>query len=437
MNERKTFNHKDDEKLNQLHALLNDARNMIFGENRNFQLAKNKIQEFMNEASERVNKDDPNIYNFDNAIDFILYSKINKSKIKTVWCSIPFYVAYSFLAYIYNEEKNYDEALKILDKQIKIAPLNLDGYFERAETFKMQKKWEQFKEETQKIYPLIYDASDLARFYRNLGYYYIEQNHLDFAYALYTVSIYFEENNNAFQEMMYIDQKLGEKYKGKIMDPGKALKWLEQNHIPFGAPQENIDLLISIYANSPELMANQGIEQSLANKIYGLTKDDRFAPYYEVSDRISNCVVMIPRNWSELKPEVIKEKFNNPNEHPIFAGFTDTDAFLLVLRYEKCPPDGLDQAYQSKIESLRRENVKVLRESKLDSLIKSGLKRFNCVLLEANGMRFYYCFTLINQFLISFSINVSTEIDFNDLEKFNNQKNMTDLIHFLSMISES
>ena len=59
MNERKTFNHKDDEKLNQLHALLNDARNMIFGENRNFQLAKNKIQEFMNEASERVNKDDP------------------------------------------------------------------------------------------------------------------------------------------------------------------------------------------------------------------------------------------------------------------------------------------------------------------------------------------------------------------------------------------
>ena len=72
MNEQKTFHHKDDEKLNQLHALLNDARNMIFGENRNLQRAKNKIQEFMNEASELANKDDPNLYNFDSAIDFIL-----------------------------------------------------------------------------------------------------------------------------------------------------------------------------------------------------------------------------------------------------------------------------------------------------------------------------------------------------------------------------
>lgn len=89
MNERKTFNHKDDEKLNQLHALLNDARNMIFGENRNLQRAKNKIQEFMNEASELANKDDPNLYNFDSAIDFILYSKINKSKTKTVCVPSP------------------------------------------------------------------------------------------------------------------------------------------------------------------------------------------------------------------------------------------------------------------------------------------------------------------------------------------------------------
>ena len=39
MNEQKTFHHKDDEKINQLHALLNDARNMIFGENRNLQRA--------------------------------------------------------------------------------------------------------------------------------------------------------------------------------------------------------------------------------------------------------------------------------------------------------------------------------------------------------------------------------------------------------------
>ena len=42
----------------------------------------------------------------------------------------------------------------------------------------MQKMWEQFKEETQKIYTKIYDAKDLAHLYRNLGFYYIEQNKL-------------------------------------------------------------------------------------------------------------------------------------------------------------------------------------------------------------------------------------------------------------------
>jgi len=417
--------------LNNINSMLKDVENMIFGENKNFSLAKEKLLDFVKGVSIFENDNETDYYNFDDVIQFIIYTRLNKTNKKVVWSSIPFLTAYSYLAYVYNEEKNYDEALNVIDKQMKIAPLNLSAYFEKCETYKMQKMWEQFKEETQKIHTKIYDAKDLAHLYRNLGFYYIEQNKLDLAYALYTASIQFEKHRLAFSEMMYINQQLGrENYS---MSAEETLKLLDDNNIPFGVKRENVDLLISIYENEKELIKNPNTEMLLASKIYYLSKDSRFAPYYEKVDNITGCAIIIPRSWKPIKQEVIEKEFG---KNQMFAIYTDTNALFQGVYDGKCPIDEFDKAYNLNIENMKKSSMNLLYESILDLKLQKGVKKFKCALFETKGIRIYNCFTLINGIFVNFSINVSSEVDFNDSSKFNNQKNMVDLINVLSSILE-
>lgn len=417
--------------LNNINSMLKDVENMIFGENKNFSLAKEKLLDFVKGVSIFENDNETDYYNFDDVIQFVIYTRLNKTNKKVVWSSIPFLTAYSYLAYVYNEEKNYNEALNVIDKQMKIAPLNLSAYFEKCETYKMQKMWEQFKEETQKIYTKIYDAKDLAHLYRNLGFYYIEQNKLDLAYALYTASIQFEKHRLAFSEMMYINQQLGrENYS---MSAEETLKLLDDNDIPFGVKRENVDLLISIYENEKELIKNPNTEMLLASKIYYLSKDSRFAPYYEKVDNTTGCAIIIPRSWKPIKQEIIEKEFG---KNQMFAIYTDTNALFQGVYDGKCPIDEFDKAYNLNIENMKKSNMNLLYESILDLKLQKGVKKFKCALFETKGIRIYNCFTLINGIFVNFSINVSSEIDFNDSSKFNNQKNMVDLINVLSSILE-
>lgn len=425
--------------LNNINSMLKDVENMIFGENKNFSLAKEKLLDFVKGISIFENDNETDYYNFDDVIQFVIYTRLNKTNKKIVWSSIPFLTAYSYLAYIYNEEKNYEEALNIIDKQMKIAPLNLSGYFEKCETYKMQKMWEQFKEETQKIYEKIYDAKDLAHLYRNLGFYYIEQNKFDLAYALYTASIQFEKHRLAYSEIMYINQQLGrENYS---MSAEETLKLLDDNNIPFGVKKENIDLLISIYENEKELIKNPSTEMLLAEKIYYLTKDKRFAPFFEKIDITTGCSIVIPRSWNPIKPEVIKEKFS---KNQMFAIYTDTNALFQAVYDGKCAEKNFNEAYNlnvSNIKNNKQFNTKLLKESIIDLKLQQGLKRFNQVLFEIitnenKKIYLYHNFTLINGIFVDFSIDVDSNIDYNDDSKFNNQKNVLDLIDVLSSIIE-
>lgn len=347
--------------------------------------------------------------------------------------------AYSYLSYIYNEEGNYEEALNVIEKQIKIASLNLSSYFEKSEIYKMQKMWEEFKNETLKIYDKIYDARDLAHYYRNLGYYYIEMNRFHLAYALYSASTKFENNKNAYLEMDCINQKLNRpKYN---MTAEEGIKLLNDNNIAFGPKQENLNMLVEIYSTEKELIKNPSTEMLLAKKIYYLTKDKKFAPFFEAFDKTTGCSILIPRSWKPVEPEVIKEKFCS---NQMFAIYTDTNALFQAVYDGKCAEKYFNEAYNlnvSNIKNNKRFNTKLLKESIIDLKLEQGFKRFNQALFEIitnenKKIYLYHDFTLINGIFVDFSINVDPNIDYNDYSKFNNQKNVHDLINVLSSILE-
>lgn len=53
--------------------------------------------------------------------------------------------------------------------------MNVDAMFEKCEIYKINEEWDRLKELTLFSYDKIYTSDRLAKFYQNLGYYYIEQ----------------------------------------------------------------------------------------------------------------------------------------------------------------------------------------------------------------------------------------------------------------------
>ncbi len=436
--DQKQFEESYSKDIDNINKMLKEVKSYIFSQHKDLEKAKSMLLDFIKGSLTYDNDNATEYYNFNDVIEFVLYTRIKKAEKDIKWIDIPFVTAYSYLAYIYNEEGNFDEALKMIEQTIRWNPMSLSPLFEKCETYKIQKQWEKFKEITLSLYDKIYNANDLAHYYRNLGFYYIEMNNLDLAYALYTASIKFEKNNNAYGEMAYINKKLNrESYN---MSAEEGLKLLKENNITFGPKQENLDRLLEIYLSEKELIKNPNVESMLANRIYQLSKDKRFVPFWELVDKTTGCSIVIPRSWSPVKEKTRKEKFGS---HNMFAIYTNNNSFFQANYDGKCSKEQFEEAYKLNVDNIKNSNkvnAKLLDERTLTLKLPQGVKDFKQALFDIDLgdkiIRIIHNFTLINDIFVDFSINLDEKIDYLDKEKFNNQKNMNDIINLLSNIVE-
>lgn len=138
------------------------------------------------------------------------------------------YVYYS-LGRIQFEKHNFEKAREYLRQAIEWNPVYVAALFEYAETFKMEGNIETFYAITKNTYDKIFLPNDLARYYRNLGFYFIEKENYNLAVCLFLYSLSFEVTDMAKSEIMYIKQKTG----SLNMPESDVVKHiLEENDIP-------------------------------------------------------------------------------------------------------------------------------------------------------------------------------------------------------------
>lgn len=427
------FTKKYDEDINDIHVMLDEANLYIFGKYKDLDKAKSMLLEFVDGNMIFDNDSTTEYYNFSDVIEFVIYTKTNKTNKNIKWLDIPFVTAYSYLSYIYNEEKQYDKALEMIEKACRWNPMSLSPLFEKCETYKMQKDWDNFYNITLSLYDKIYNARDLAHYYRNLGFYYIEKGNLNIAYALYTASTKFEKNNNAYAEMKYINQLLQREFYNMSAEEGVNL--LKQNNISFGVKQENLDLLVAIYVNEKELISNPRVESILSTRIYELTFDKKFAPFKEVVDKTTNCSIIVPKIWKELPVE-------SRTKQTMFAYNTEQNVLLQAIYGGKCKIENFDDAYNIEINQIKSmPNTEILKQNELELKLKQGIKKFKLALAEyltADGkkIRILHAFTLINDRVVDFTIPVNPNINHNNDQAFNSQLNVRNLINVLLSIYE-
>ena len=207
--------------------------------------AKKELEEFI-KTDGIVKEDKVSIpYSPRNPIEFLLCNELNPEK-RAKDIGIDYSTGYLRLGSIAIEEKNIDKAVEYLNKSIKFNPYNATARFELIDAYKRKSDLKLIKEEIDKTYKYIYLPNDLGRFYRDLGYYYIEKEEFELAKCLYLYSIQFDNTKNdlVINELQYIFSKTGDK---QIPEVEEAMKMITKENIPEFFDKNNIGIVLYLY----------------------------------------------------------------------------------------------------------------------------------------------------------------------------------------------
>ncbi|NLI77449.1 MAG: hypothetical protein GX442_13535 [Candidatus Riflebacteria bacterium] len=146
---------------------------------------------------------------FRSPLEFAFYCHKNQPKTNVRWPPFPFNDFHYYHAYTLVELKRFDEALAVIDTGLRRNPYESRLLFERAEIHKRCQDMKRFLEATLACHGACHTPADLSHFLRNLGYYLVEQERWDEAYAAHSLSLQWENTPLAMGELAFIVKKTG------------------------------------------------------------------------------------------------------------------------------------------------------------------------------------------------------------------------------------
>jgi len=243
----------------------------------NFDKALQIMESLINNIEERnwYQDDEKSEYHcFNNILEEILYKELFHPSKDLRQIPENFTVAYYKYGVILFELKNYNKAKEVLEKANKYNPVDVKILFELSEIYKMNKNWEEYIKINNKCLEYSYSSKNIARCYRNIGFYSIEQNDFDAAINFFFLSLDFDQENKIAQsELMYISEITDK----KITKPKseEIIELLNNKNIQIGA--NRLVLSIAHYI-AKEALKNKDVYMAkyFTEILYDLTEDEDF-----------------------------------------------------------------------------------------------------------------------------------------------------------------
>ena len=180
-----------------------------------------------------------------------------------------FYTQYGSLLVDLQRPKDAEAALV---KALHWNPADVKIMFERAETRKVQGDMDGFFKLTLEAFKYAFRPKQVARCFRNLGFYFTEKDLWEESVACHTMSLQYDnESNLAMSELYYIQQKAGKVIQPPKMDRLREIS--EQYGFPVGADQD----VLGLSYHYGKLFAEQGNTEAARycwEITYGLTDDE-------------------------------------------------------------------------------------------------------------------------------------------------------------------
>lgn len=250
-----------------------------------YETALSKLDEFMAGFYPMFEDDRVSEYHFfTNPLEEILFNTYvgAEKEVRLIPDNQPLLDLYYLYGFLLFEDRQLEKAETYLKKALKINPVSSRVILELSEIYKMHTyTLNRYVMHVTEALKYAYYPNDIARCYRQLGYYYIEENQLETALALYNYSMEYDLSPLAYREILYIQSK------DKTLDLSldECIEIIKSKNIQIGANPLIIETLASLsqeYENAK--LYNQAIY--FYKLLYTLTKDEKILEKINICDTI-------------------------------------------------------------------------------------------------------------------------------------------------------
>ena len=242
------------ERENPIMDILNDIYFDV--ENGNYEIPLEKLNAFMETFPEMFEDDKVSEYHyFTNPLEDLIFRKYigPKKELRYIPDNQPLLDLYYVYGFLLLENQEYDRAEEYLKKAIRINPVSARIILELTEIYKVHTyTYNEYFIRTCDALKYSYYPQDIARCYRNLGNYYLQENQMRTALALYIYSMEFEASPLAYTEIKYIQSKND----NMELSLNECIEIIEDKNIQLGANPFVIETL------------NELIREYEKNKLY-------------------------------------------------------------------------------------------------------------------------------------------------------------------------
>lgn len=374
-----------------------DVRNDI--NNRNYEIAISKLENMLKESNVKEVEDEKNTYyTFGNYAEEAIFNYIYKSKKQNIYPEQNISEIYYYLGFINIDLKNYDLAVEYLDKALKWNPINISAMFEKATVFRMKGNLDRNRAEIEKTFIFIYNSSYLAKFYRELGWYYVERKIYDLGNALYTYSNYFYKTNNAENELKYIAQQ--ENREIRYTPIAEISQYLKDYNIPINFNRSIVNCIFDELQKVKNNNEKRSSARYYSNLMYDMTLRKEFIWYEPLKNEEYAVQIDKPDHWTLIAKDSY-ERYGLDN-NTVFAFFEPQIQMFTVTFVGECTNNQFEDKFNKIIEDLKNSGEKVISQ-----FIEPTQKRFGNVYTEkqigGNVIRYNQEFMVLNNKLFKIS----------------------------------
>ncbi len=251
---------------------LNQAEQLIF--KKDFDKALKVIEDLIFELDENQPYRDDEVseyYNFEEYFEEVLFKELNNPEKEIRRVSVPYTRIFNMYGYILYELDKFEEAKKCLEIGLGWNPVSFKLMAEYCEILKIKDDMENFFKLTLNAFKIAFRPQNVARCFRNLGYYFAGKELYSEAKVAYIMSLQFErDSEQALKELYYVDEKTNHQLEKPPIEKVKV--YSEEYGFPIGA---DLDVLNLAFEKGKEGLEkrNPGLARYFFTILYDLTND--------------------------------------------------------------------------------------------------------------------------------------------------------------------
>lgn len=210
-------------------------------------------------------------YSFNHILETYYYAYFFKDVSKLNYTEENINSYYRLYGFALMKVNRLDEAIMAYNAGLDWNPVDLETLMQLGELYKLSKNFKSLRKVSNESYKLCCTRATLARYYRNLGYYYLESYKPEVARALYTYSNIYFETENAKTEISFLDKAQPQYAKEMSVKELQAI--IQQEGIPLGPDSNTLGITFRV----GQIELDNGNYQNAADcmaMVYDLTEDD-------------------------------------------------------------------------------------------------------------------------------------------------------------------